>query len=231
MENYAGHESVSALLNEVEGLLNEGRKNLLTGNLYLVDKEAIAGKINTLRRTIPVEVEQAKKVLLDSNKIKANAEKESYDKIQSANEQADKIKAESELFVRNQQQQANQYCNQKMAEGENALEAYKNEGNRVLRDAEIAAQGKIEESEIMLRAKTQAAELQAKTVAEMKELCRNTYDYIDEVISEVDVKYHEQQTELRKLKQKLRAKEQNNLETLFTDLEGEYTDDLYEDYQ
>lgn len=89
--------SVEDLLNQIEDILEEGKKSLVGGGKVKVDAEAIRSIISDIRISMPDEVIQARKIAAERKVILNQASDAAELKIKQAEIQARKLVEENEI--------------------------------------------------------------------------------------------------------------------------------------
>lgn len=212
MEKRSNTDSIKSLLNEMEGTLRNSKKALLSSGGYVIDKERFEYLLGKVRANLPAELTQAYGIVEDKDKILNAAEKEYNEKILRAQEEAKQIKTAADDYARRTQEdavaRAQAYYDQKVDEGNQALLAYQNQATLILNEATAQAAQMVEEDEIKIRAKVEADEVRSTAYDEAGQLREQTFAYLSDVITDLDEAFAQKQTDIRRLRQNLTVREQ-----------------------
>lgn len=211
-----GADKIKSLLDEMESLLRNSKKSLVPGGGFVVDRDRLGNILDSLRRDMPAELEQARMIVREQKAIMLNAEREYNEKLQQAQDEAGRLKAEADEYALRTREDARNsaqiYYDQKIDEGNKMLIAYQNQATRVLAEANEHAEQLVDESEIMIRANVEADELRARAYDEMDRLRRDTFQYLDDALMDVDEAISKQQMDLRRLRQTLALRGHQEME-------------------
>ena len=113
------------LLDDLENVIASGSR-VPFSNKRMVEEEEVMQILDAIKESLPLEVEESRKVIADREKILAEAQRHADSMVSQAKDYIAKLTEESEL-VRQSQEQANQiitYANQSSEELKNSSIVY-----------------------------------------------------------------------------------------------------------
>lgn len=113
------------LLDDLENVIASGSR-VPFSNKRMVEEEEVMQILDAIKESLPLEVEESRKVIADREKILAEAQRHADSMVAQAKDYIAKLTEESEL-VRQSQEQANQiitYANQSSEELKNSSIVY-----------------------------------------------------------------------------------------------------------
>ena len=96
--------TISRLLDRLEEAINNGKRQMFSSNMRLIDANDCLGILQQIRGQLPSELAEATLVLRDCDAIKDEAEREAQDIIEGARQEAMRLVAESEILQEAQRQ-------------------------------------------------------------------------------------------------------------------------------
>ena len=127
--------TISRLLDRLEETINNGKKQMFSSNMRLVDANTCLGMLQQIRGQLPNELAEATLILRDCDSIKAEAEKEAQAIIEEAKQEAMRLVAESEI-IQEAQRQASELVNNAGLYADNLVEQSFEQVNSLYLDVE-----------------------------------------------------------------------------------------------
>ncbi|MDE6275606.1 MAG: hypothetical protein K2M75_03600 [Clostridia bacterium] len=127
--------TISRLLDRLEETINNGKKQMFSSNMRLVDANTCLGMLQQIRGQLPNELAEATLILRDCDSIKAEAEKEAQAIIEEAKQDAMRLVAESEI-IQEAQRQASELVNNAGIYADNLVEQSFEQVNSLYLDVE-----------------------------------------------------------------------------------------------
>lgn len=170
--------TIESLLEEIDGILDEGKAVPFTSNL-LVDAGAIKTAIEDIRLNMPDELMQARKIASERKEILATAQDNADKIIEKAHLRAKEIISEDEI-TRGAEAQA----------------------------AEILQQARANANEIVEQARASAAELTEQARAWSKDMRESASEYVENIVAIADESLTNSVNEIRRARHQLKAASQ-----------------------
>ena len=96
--------TISRLLDRLEEAINNGKRQMFSSNMRLIDANTCVSILQQIRGQLPSELAEATLLLRDCDSIKEEAEKEAQAIIEEARQEAMRLVAESEIMQEAQRQ-------------------------------------------------------------------------------------------------------------------------------
>ena len=90
--------TISRLLDRLEEAINNGKKQMFSSNMRLIDANTCLGILQQIRGQLPSELAEATLVLRDCDSIKDEAEQQAHAIVEEARQEAMRLVAESEIM-------------------------------------------------------------------------------------------------------------------------------------
>ena len=167
------------------------------GDMCILDRGFLQGKINEMVGSLPESFRQAEAIVTDEKAIRAQAAAESEAQMNKAREDATQLGADAQQVL----DQANGEAQKIRAAAERAAQDIvrkgEEEAQRVILEAKQQAEGIRQEAERQLReavsrenvqrmAQVEADEMRENARKEMNELHDNVFDYLNGVMGEIE---------------------------------------------
>ena len=186
------------VLKELSETVDAAQRYLFTrGDMCILDRGFLQGKINEMVANLPESFRQAETIVTEEKNLRAQTTAECEAELARAQEQAQQLGAEAQL----QLDQANGEAQQIRAAAERAAQDAARQANdeaqRIIREARQQADSIRAEAERQLReavsrenvlrvAQVEADEIRETARKEMSDLHDNVFNYLDEVMGEIE---------------------------------------------
>ena len=127
--------TINRALDRLEEMLNNGKKQMFSANMRLVDVNTCLAIIGQLRSQLPNELAEAALILRDCDNIKADAQKEAEMIIAQAQETAQRLVDENEILIQ-AQEKASELLNNAGIYADNLVEQSYEQVNSLYLDVE-----------------------------------------------------------------------------------------------
>ena len=127
--------TISRLLDRLEEAINNGKRQMFSSNMRLIDANTCLGILQQIRGQLPSELAEATLVLRDCDAIKDDAEKEAQAILEDARQEAMRLVAESEI-IQEAQRQASELVNNAGVYADNLVEQSYEQVNALYLDVE-----------------------------------------------------------------------------------------------
>ena len=167
------------------------------GDMCVLDRNFLLGKINELVGCLPESFRQAESIVTEEKTMKTQANAECESLMAKAREQGRQIEAQAQQELDKAKAEAQQVRANADQQAQDAIRQGKDEAQRIIRDAKQQAESIRVEAERQLReavsresvqrmAKVEADEIRESTRKEMDELHDNVFDYLNSVMGEIE---------------------------------------------
>ena len=180
------------LVHELQELIIGSRRAFISGNACVVDRQSMLDKLNELEHSLPEAVRQAHESLKTLDAHQEQVEEECRVKVNEANQKAQQILASAKKTEEEAQQKAASVAsaaeNQRKSEEEakSCVEAGRAEAMRIVEEAQRHAAALVSKEEIVRRARVEVKEMQENAQAQLANVRRNTFDYLDNLMAQAD---------------------------------------------
>ena len=127
--------TISRLLDRLEEAINNGKRQMFSSNMRLIDANTCLGVLQQIRGQLPTELAEATLILRDCDTIKEEAEREAQAIIEEARQEAMRLVAESEI-IQEAQRQASELVNNAGVYADNLVEQSYEHVNSLYLDVE-----------------------------------------------------------------------------------------------
>ena len=186
------------VLKELSETCDSAQRYLFTrGDMCILDRNFLQGKINELVGCLPESFRQAESIVTEEKTIKTqtNAECESLlakardqgKQIESqAQQELDKAKTEAQKARADADQEAQEAIRQAKEEAQRIVLDAKQQAETIRLDAERKLREAVSRENVQRVAQVEADELRESTRKEMNELHDNVFDYLNGVMGEIE---------------------------------------------
>ena len=190
MANPGSVELCLETLREMHDTVIGSRKAFMSGNACVIDREYLLAQLEKIEKNMPEAVRKAMQVVQGAQALQDKTEQECAAKVRDAQSQAAQI-------VQDAQQKANavtsgadrsgqEMLRKAQEEAHNTVEAGRMEAQRIVEDAQRRAAVMVNQEEIVRRARVEANEIRENVQQESAAVRQNTYDYLDNLLNDVD---------------------------------------------
>ncbi len=159
------------LVHELQELIIGSRRAFISGNACVVDRQSMLDKLNELEHSLPEAVRQAHESLKTLDAHQEQVEEECRVKVNEANQKAQQILASAKKTEE---------------EAKSCVEAGRAEAMRIVEEAQRHAAALVSKEEIVRRARVEVKEMQENAQAQLANVRRNTFDYLDNLMAQAD---------------------------------------------
>lgn len=190
-------EQCMGIIHELHEAVKQARRSWVNNETCVVNRKQLENGMDILRGNLPDVMVHAEDIVREESAIRAKAQQDCQEALTAAQAKAQAMIAEAQQ----QQQQAQIDVQNARATAEQIIaDAQRNaqdEANRIIAQANqeaanIVAKGEAERNELVQQenvyrvATVEAEELRESTRKEMTMVRQNTFDYLDNVMGEVD---------------------------------------------
>ncbi|MDD6261744.1 MAG: hypothetical protein PUA83_01485 [Clostridiales bacterium] len=202
-------QTTEDLINQLNELLNEAWTMPLSGGKAVVDRERVNDLLNEINSTFPEEIQQARAILSAQNELKAAAERDADAIIRDAETRARRL-VEDSVIVREARRLTAEIVNQKKAEAQNIIAEANSQADAIIAEAknkgsQLLSEATAKSTELLKRSEARAGEITKNAEKVSHDLRAATAAYIDNSVSATEQALSGSLTELRRLKQQIRA--------------------------
>lgn len=196
-----GHDRIdqcALTLRELSELVSEAQRYFFgRGDLCILDRSYVMGKLNDLNGSLPESFRQAEQLIADMKTLRAQANSECESILAKAREQGRQLEAEAQQALDKANGEAQQIRasaelaaqeGARKAEGEAAriIAEAKQQAEKIRQDAEQQLREAVSRENVQRVAQVEADEIREQTRKEMNELHDNVFDYLDGVMGEIE---------------------------------------------
>ena len=190
-------KAVKVLMQELQG----AKKTLMNSENCVVNRLVMQAQLEYLDENLPDTVRKAAEIVQAEATIRAETEAKKNEILTAAQNQAEQLASETNAQARDLMERANQEARALMdranqeantlmdkanQEATACVEAARAEAARMIEDAEKKARQLVEEENIVRRARVESEELREKAQQDAATLHKNTLDYIDSMLADLD---------------------------------------------
>ena len=186
-----------SLIRDLQEMIVGSRRAFMSGNACVVDRQTLLDKLDELERSLPEAVRQANERMKAMEAYEEQIHQECAAKVSEANQEAQQIAAASRQAEAEAQKKINSMtaaanaaaaeCQRKAEEeAHSTVEAGRAEASRIIEEAQRHANALVAQEEIVRRARVEVKEMQEATQAQLAQLRRNTFDYLDNMLAQTD---------------------------------------------
>lgn len=186
-----------SLIRDLQEMIVGSRRAFMSGNACVVDRQTLLDKLDELERSLPEAVRQANERMKAMEAYEEQIHQECAAKVSEANQEAQQIAAASRQSEAEAQKKINSMtaaanaaaaeCQRKAEEeARSTVEAGRAEASRIIEEAQRHANALVAQEEIVRRARVEVKEMQEATQAQLAQLRRNTFDYLDNMLAQTD---------------------------------------------
>lgn len=171
-------DNIYALLEDLDALLNEGRKVPLT-NQYVINRETAIGLVQRIRENLPEEIKEANSLLERKEQLKEEANNEYHNTIAEAESKARALTLDTK-------QRADKLLSDAQAQSQQTLEDAQSKAGDTISNAERKAAELVANTSIMLEAERESTRIiaEARTEAQRDRLA--ALDICEEMLKHVE---------------------------------------------
>ena len=170
--------------------LANGRRTLINSDAWIVNKTNMQQQLDYLDDHLPENIRLAAKIVEEEETIRTETEQKRSQILNDAQTQAQNMVNDVSAKAQDMMNQASYEANALMEKAQNeakaCMDAARAEASRMLEDAEKKAKQLVEEENIVRRARVESEELREKAQQDAATLHKNTLDYIDSMLADLD---------------------------------------------
>ncbi|MCH5286432.1 MAG: hypothetical protein J1E43_03350 [Christensenellaceae bacterium] len=186
------------VLKELSEAVDGAQRYLFTrGDMCILDRGYLQGKINEMVGSLPESFRQAETIVTEEKSLRAQAaaeneallakareqgrqlETEAQQQLDKANAEAQQIRAAAEHAAQDTARQANEEAQRILREARQQADSIRAEAEKQLREA-------VSRENVLRVAQVEADEIRETTRKEMNELHDNVFDYLNGVMGEIE---------------------------------------------
>ena len=184
---------IQELLDSVEG----ARRAFINSDACVINRSYLKDRLERLTNSLPAAVMEAEGIIREVNQVRASTDRECNDMLTQAQAQAQQMVAEAQTTLQRAQSEAQQTTQQAERTAQDSIRRGNEEAQRITRQAEqnaaaMRAQAeeecreKVSQENVYRMAMVEADEMRDTTRKELAQIRQNTFDYLDNVIGQVD---------------------------------------------
>lgn len=190
-------EQCRSIIRELEETVNSARKTLINSDACVVSRSLLLERLAQLSDTLPDAFLQAESIIREDASLRAQTAKDCSDALNNAQNRAKQMIADAQNQAAQAQNEAKKASETAQRTLQEAQQWAQDEGNRLIQQANqeaaaIRAQAEQERNALVSQenvyrvATVEAEELRENTHKELLQIRQKTFDYLDQVMGEVD---------------------------------------------
>lgn len=195
--NGSSVEQCLVLINELDDAVENARKTLINAEACVINRKYLQDHLEMLKGLLPDALEQAEKIIKEDAAIRAQTAQDCSEALTNAQNRAKQMIADAQNQVTQAQNEVKKATDAAQRTVQEAQQRAQDEANRIVQQANqeaaaIHAKAEQERNELVSHenvyrvATVEAEELRESTRKELMQIRQNTFDYLDNVMGEVD---------------------------------------------
>lgn len=195
--NGSSVEQCLALINELDDAVENARKTLINAEACVINRKYLQDHLEMLKGLLPDALEQAESIIKEDAAIRAQTAQDCSEALTNAQNRAKQMIADAQNQVAQAQNEVKKATDAAQRTVQEAQQRAQDEANRIVQQANqeaatIHAKAEQERNELVSHenvyrvATVEAEELRESTRKELMQIRQNTFDYLDNVMGEVD---------------------------------------------
>ena len=195
--NGSSVEQCLALINELDDAVENARKTLINAEACVINRKYLQDHLEMLKGLLPDALEQAESIIKEDAAIRAQTAQDCSEALTNAQNRAKQMIADAQNQVAQAQNEVKKATEAAQRTVQEAQQRAQDEANRIVQQANqeaaaIHAKAEQERNELVSHenvyrvATVEAEELRESTRKELMQIRQNTFDYLDNVMGEVD---------------------------------------------
>lgn len=194
-------EQCMAIIRELESNVTEAKKVFISPDLCMVNRDHMVTRLRQLYASLPTAMTTAEEYVRNIELIRQQTEQECSAKLLDAQQTSQKMlseaEAKAESLTRQSEKAAQDTQRHSQEQAAALLESAQSEARRVIDEATRHADALVQHEEIVRRARVEASEAREQAEADMHQLRKNTFDYLDHVMEQADRSLSELVSDIR----------------------------------
>ncbi|MBP3636365.1 MAG: hypothetical protein J6K13_02265 [Clostridia bacterium] len=195
--NGSSVEQCLALINELDDAVENARKTLINAEACVINRKYLQDHLEMLKGLLPDALEQAESIIKEDAAIRAQTAQDCSEALTNAQNRAKQMIADAQNQVAQAQNEVKKATDAAQRTVQEAQQRAQDEASRIVQQANqeataIHAKAEQERNELVSHenvyrvATVEAEELRESTRKELLQIRQNTFDYLDNVMGEVD---------------------------------------------
>ena len=195
--NGSSVEQCLTLINELDDAVENARKTLINAEACVINRKYLQDHLEMLKGLLPDALEQAESIIKEDAAIRAQTAQDCSEALTNAQNRAKQMIADAQNQVAQAQNEVKKATDAAQRTVQEAQQRAQDEANRIVQQANqeaaaIHAKAEQERNELVSHenvyrvATVEAEELRESTRKELMQIRQNTFDYLDNVMGEVD---------------------------------------------
>lgn len=195
--NGSSVEQCMAIIRELTETVDTARKTLINSDACVVSRSLLQDRLSTLENILPDALTQAEGIIREDAAIRAQTAQDCSEALTNAQNRAKQMIADAQSQVAQAQTEVKKAGETAQRTVQEAQQRAQDEANRMIQQANqeaaaIRAKAEQDRDELVSHenvyrvATVEAEELRESTRKELMQIRQNTFDYLDNVMGEVD---------------------------------------------
>lgn len=195
--NGSSVEQCLTIIREMSDTVESARKTLINADACVVSRSLLQERLDQLRDLLPDAMNEAERILREDAAIRAQTAQDCSEALTNAQNRAKQMIADAQNQVAQAQAEVKKAGETAQRTVQEAQQRAQDEANRMIQQANqeaaaIRAKAEQERNELVSHenvyrvATVEAEELRESTRKELLQIRQNTFDYLDNVMGEVD---------------------------------------------
>ena len=195
--NSSGVDQCLAIIRELSETVETARKTLINSDACVVSRSLMQERLAQLDSLLPDALKQAEQIIREDAAIRAQTAQDCNEALTGAQNKAKQMIADAQAQVSQAQADVKKAAETAQRTLQEAQQRAQDEGNRLIQQANqeaaaIRAKAEQDRDELVSHenvyrvATVEAEELRENTRKELAQIRQNTFDYLDNVMGEVD---------------------------------------------
>ncbi|MGN1020737.1 MAG: hypothetical protein ACI4O7_10215 [Aristaeellaceae bacterium] len=185
------------MLRELDELVRGARRAFINGDACVINRGEMRDRLDRLLGSLPDALNEAEGIIREVQQVRAQTDRECNEMLSKAQAQAQQMVGEAQQAVQRANAEAQQAAQQAERTTQEAVRRGQEEAQRIIRQAEQNAamlrakaeeesREKVSQENVYRMAAVEADEMRDATRKELTQIRQKTFDYLDNVMGQVD---------------------------------------------
>ena len=182
---------------ELDDLVRGARRAFINGDACVINRSEMRDRLDRLLNSLPDALNEAEGIIREVQQVRAQTDRECNEMLSKAQAQAQQMVSEAQQAAQRAGVEAQQAAQQAERTTQEAIRRGQEEAQRIVRQAEQNAamirakaeeecREKVSQENVYRMAAVEADEMRDATRKELAQIRQNTFDYLDNVMGQVD---------------------------------------------
>lgn len=197
MKDNANVEVCMSIIREMVDAVDGARRAFINSDACVINRSYLIERLDRLTASLPEALTEAESIVREVQQVRAQTDRECNDLLAQAQAQAQKMVGEAQQTAQRMNAESQQTVQTAERNAQETIRRGQEEAQRMMRQAEqnaaaLRAQAeeecreKVSSENVFRMASVEADELRETTRKELAQIRQNTFDYLDNVIGQVD---------------------------------------------